>query len=308
MTAEPLRPAVIWSALLALLAFASNSILCRGALGTSAIDAAPFTWLRLTAGAAVLALIVRWRTGSQAPPTPVPGGAGPWAGGVALLVYAAAFSFAYLRLAAGTGALVLFAATQVTMIVGGLWSGERPRRGEWVGIALALGGLAALTRPGRTAPDPGGVLLMAGAGVAWGAYSLLGRSGRDPVAANATAFRRAALLSIALLLLPIAGWAVRPRGAALAIVSGALASGLGYCLWYYALPHLTRTRAAAIQLSVPVLTAVLGVALPGRGDHGAPRGEWRRHPGRDRSGAARALVVPLIAAAFRRVEAGSPWP
>jgi drug/metabolite transporter (DMT)-like permease len=193
----------------------------------------------------------------------VPGGAGPWAGGVALLVYAAAFSFAYLRLAAGTGALVLFAATQVTMIVGGLWSGERPRRGEWVGIALALGGLVALTRPGTTAPDPGGVLLMAGAGVAWGVYSLLGRSNRDPIAVNVAAFQRAALLSIALLLLRAAGRTVHPRGAVLAMVSGALASGLGYCLWYYALPHLTRTRAAAIQLSVPVLTAVLGVAFLG---------------------------------------------
>lgn len=263
MTAEPLRPAVIWSALLALLAFASNSILCRGALGTSAIDAAPFTWLRLAAGAAALALIVRWRAPPQAPPTPVSAGAGPWVGGAALLVYAAAFSFAYLRLPAGTGALVLFAATQVTMIVGGLWSGERPRRGEWVGIALALGGLVALTSPGRTAPDPGAVLLMAGAGLGWGVYSLLGRRNRDPIAVNAAAFGRAALLSVALLLLPTAGRAVHPRGAVLAIVSGALASGLGYCLWYYALPHLTRTRAAAIQLSVPVLTAVLGVAFLG---------------------------------------------
>jgi drug/metabolite transporter (DMT)-like permease len=157
MTLQPARLAVIGSALLALLAFASNSILCRGALGTSSIDAAPFTWLRLTAGAAVLALIVRWRAGSPAPPTSGPIGAGPWAGGLALLAYAAAFSFAYLRLAAGTGALVLFAATQVTMIVGGLWSGEI----RWeVGRHRAGPGWPR-GWPGGTAPIRG-VLLMAG--------------------------------------------------------------------------------------------------------------------------------------------------
>jgi drug/metabolite transporter (DMT)-like permease len=263
--ADPLRTGVTWSAPLALLAFASNSILCRGALGASAIDAAPFTWLRLVAGALVLGVIARGRSASAAPSAATPAGArpGPWAGALALFVYAAGFSFAYLRLAAGTGALVLFAATQVTMIAWSLRRGERPRLGEWMGIAMALGGLLALTAPGRTAPDAGAVLLMAGAGVGWGAYSLLGRSGGDPIAANAAAFLRAALLSTGLLLVPFVGRAVMPRGALLAVASGALASGLGYCLWYLALPHLTRTRAAAVQLSVPVITAALGIVFLG---------------------------------------------
>ncbi len=252
-----------WSALVALLAFAGNSILCRGALGTSAIDAAPFTWLRLAAGASVLALIVRWREDPKALPTARGASATPWSGALALVLYAAAFSFAYLRLPAGTGALVLFAVTQVTMIAWGLWCGERPRPREWVGVAVALGGLVALTAPGRTAPDPWGVLLMALAGVGWGAYSLLGRRGGDPIRANAAAFLRAALLATVLLLLPFWGRAVHPRGALLAIVSGAFASGLGYCLWYRALPHLSRTRAAAVQLAVPVITAALGVLFLG---------------------------------------------
>lgn len=267
MLPDTSRAAVLWSGLLALLAFASNSILCRSALGAGTIDAAPFTWLRLTTGAAVLALIVRSRaepraqSPAQAPTAP--GRALAWPGAMALVAYAAAFSFAYLRLPAGTGALVLFAVTQVTMIAWGLRSGERPPPREWVGVALALGGLVALTAPGRTAPDAWGVLLMAVAGVGWGAYSLLGRSGRDPIAANAAAFLRAALVSTVLVLLPFVGRHVRPRGALLAVVSGGLASGLGYCLWYYALPHLSRTRAAAIQLSVPVITAVLGVLFLG---------------------------------------------
>ena len=248
------------NALLALLAFACNSILCRAALGTNAIDAAPFTWLRLAAGALILALIVGWRADPEACPWSRPREPPrPWSGALALTLYAAAFSFAYLRLPAGTGALVLFAVTQVTMIAWGLGRGDRPRPTEWVGIAVALGGLVALTAPGRTAPDPWGVLLMTLAGVGWGAYSLLGRSGGDPIAANAAAFLRASLLATALLMLPFLGRAVGPRGALLAVVSGALASGLGYCLWYRALPHLSRTRAAAVQLAVPVITAALGV-------------------------------------------------
>ncbi|HEY6549283.1 MAG TPA: DMT family transporter [Vicinamibacteria bacterium] len=260
MSSRPDRsPELVSSAGLALLAFALNSILCRAALGTEAIDATPFTWLRLSAGAGFLALVVRWRNQTDVVPRTTLGTIAPWWGALALTVYAAAFSFAYLRLAAGTGALVLFAVTQVTMIGWGVGRGDRPTATEWVGVAVALGGLVALTAPGRTAPDHLGVLLMAVAGVGWGAYSLLGRRALDPVAANAAAFLRAAILATGLLLLPSLGHAVGRRGALLAIASGALASGLGYCLWYRALPHLSRTRAAAVQLAVPVITATLGV-------------------------------------------------
>lgn len=257
--ASPGSAASPWNALLALVAFACNSILCRAALGANAIDAAPFTWLRLAAGALFLALIVRWRADPESTQGAGRATAGPWSGALALTLYAATFSFAYLRLSAGTGALVLFAVTQVTMIAWGLGRGDRPRPTEWVGIAVALVGLVALTAPGRTAPDPWGVLLMTLAGVGWGAYSLLGRRGGDPIAANAAAFLRASLLATAFLMLPFVGRTVGPRGALLAVVSGALASGLGYCLWYRALPHLSRTRAAGVQLAVPVITAALGV-------------------------------------------------
>ncbi len=251
------------AAVLALVAFASNSILCRGALGAHAIAALPFTVVRLACGAATLALVARGRGRVIAPPVR------RWEGALALFAYAACFSFAYLRIGAGIGALVLFAVTQATMIGWGLLRGERPSGLEWLGIAVALGGLAALTAPGATAPDPLGVVLMAAAGAGWGAYSLLGRGAGDPIAANASAFARALLPAAALALLPGADRAWTGRGLALAAVSGAIASGLGYSLWYAALPHLTRTRAAAVQLAVPALAAAAAVLV--LGERATPR-------------------------------------
>jgi len=250
------------SALLALLAFSGNSLLCRAALAGGLADAAPFTAARLVSGALLLGLVSRGRRDSDA--ASGPGAAAPaLAPGAALAVYAIAFSFAYLRLVAAAGALVLFGATQVTMIGWGLWQGERPRTQEWLGFALAFLGLLALTVPGRSAPDLGGVLLMAVAGVAWGTYSLLGRRAGDPILANAAAFRVAAVAGLALLALPNLPRGHSPAGLGLAVVSGAIASGLGYCLWYQALPQLTRARAAILQLAVPALTAGLGVLLLG---------------------------------------------
>ena len=184
---------------LAMLAFAGNSLLCRQALQHSGIDPASFTSVRLTSGAVVLWALVRWR--GQRP-------AGDWASAAALFVYAAAFSFAYLSLSAGTGALLLFGAVQATMLGWGLWRGQRLGRGQTAGLVLALGGLVALLLPGATAPPAGGALLMTAAGVAWGVYSLRGRGAGDPTAVTAGNFVRASALAVPLALaaLPWARW------------------------------------------------------------------------------------------------------
>ncbi|HVQ31156.1 MAG TPA: DMT family transporter [Vicinamibacteria bacterium] len=243
---------------LALVGFAGNSLLCRFALGAGAIDPAAFTLVRLSSGALTLALLARGRGSAVSPAQP----RGSWAGASALALYAVCFSFAYVRLPAGVGALVLFAVTQATMIGWGMHRGDRPGARESLGIAVALAGLVGLAAPGRTAPDAEGVALMAVAGVGWGSYSLLGRNAGDPLVSNARAFARAAVPA-ALVALLLSTGPLSPTGVVLAAVSGALASGIGYSLWYAALPHLSRTRAAALQLTVPVLAAVAGVVLLG---------------------------------------------
>lgn len=238
----------------ALIGFAANSILCRLALGTHLIDAASFTGIRLLTGAIALAVL--------AAPTRPAGEkkiGGSWFSAAALFAYAAAFSYAYVRLDAGTGALILFASVQITMVGWGWFRGERPRPLEWVGLAVAFGGLVALNFPGLSAPDPVGAALMAGAGLAWGIYSLRGRSGHRPLASTAGNFLRC--LPGALVLFLLAAQYVSPRGMLLAGASGALASGIGYSLWYAALRHLPRTRAAIVQLAVPVLAAAGGIVF-----------------------------------------------
>jgi drug/metabolite transporter (DMT)-like permease len=222
------------------------------------VDAASFTWVRLASGALLLASAARFAPGLREKGGSPGGRVFPAA---ALALYAVAFSFAYLRLPVGTGALVLFGLTQVTMLAWGFRRGERPAPRAWLGIAAALAGLVTLTAPGAEAPDFVGVALMSLAGIAWGAYSLFGRRARDPIAANARAFLLATLFTGPLVLFPAAPRVVSPRGLLLAAVSGALASGLGYSLWYRALPHFSRTQAAAMQLTVPVLTAFLGLAF-----------------------------------------------
>jgi drug/metabolite transporter (DMT)-like permease len=242
----------------AMVAFAANSLLCRAALAGGAIDATTFTALRLGAGALALVALARARTRG-----------GSWTSAAALASYAFLFSIAYLRIPAGIGALALFGAVQTTMLAAGLARGERPRAREWLGLALALAGLVALARPGREAPDALGVAAMAAAGVAWGVYSLRGRGNADALGVNAANFARAAALvpllaALALGLPPGAqAFHLTPRGAALALVSGAITSGLGYALWYVALRGLTATRAAIVQLAVPPLAALGGVALLG---------------------------------------------
>lgn len=240
----------------AMLAFAGNSLLCRLALKTTEIDPATFTSLRLASGALMLALLLRMRHGSTAM-------AGSWRGAMALFVYAAAFSFAYVSLDAGVGALLLFGAVQISMVLWGWRQGERPGAMSLAGLLLAFAGLLALLLPGASAPPLPGSLLMLVAGVAWGAYSLLGRSASDALAATTGNFVRSlpltALLSLALL--QTLQWDV--SGVLYALASGALASGLGYAIWYMAIVDLKAIQAATVQLSVPIITALAGGLLLG---------------------------------------------
>ncbi|MCG6541881.1 DMT family transporter [Pseudomonas sp. KSR10] len=241
---------------LAMLAFAGNSLLCRAALRDSQIDPASFTALRLFAGALVLWLLL-WLRKS---PSRV---AGNWYGALALFTYAAAFSYAYLHLDAGAGALLLFGAVQLSMIVWGLFEGERLHRLQTVGIVLAAGGLVALLLPGTSTPSLSASLLMALAGVAWGAYSLLGKGTPDPLAATAGNFIRSLPIMAVLGLLALNGLEWNSAGVVYALLSGGLTSGIGYAIWYAALPGLAAIQAASVQLSVPLLTALAGSLLLG---------------------------------------------
>jgi drug/metabolite transporter (DMT)-like permease len=238
----------------ALVAFAANSIFCRLALETQTIDPAGFTGLRLGSGAVVLWLCRAFGPHRRAAPPK-----GSWASGLALFLYAALFSFAYVSLAAGTGALILFGAVQATMILAGVRLGERPGRLEWAGLATALAGLVYLVSPGLQAPSPVGALLMAGAGIAWGVYSLRGRHASDAVAANAANFLRAVPPALALGLIMAPRLEFTAEGVFWALISGALTSGLGYVVWYAGMRRLTAARGAFVQLPVPLLAALGGV-------------------------------------------------
>ena len=240
----------------ALIAFAANSILCRLALGENTIDVASFTTVRLGSGAITLWLITVVRFG-----TPTTAHPGSWISAAMLFAYAITFSFAYISLDVGTGALILFGAVQITMILAGLRAGERPRALEWLGLVVAVGGLTYLVSPGLTAPSPIGAFLMAISGIAWGVYSLRGRGVTDPIAATTDNFVRSVPFVLLVSLVMIGSFDVSARGIILAILSGALASGLGYVIWYAALKGLTATRAATVQLAVPVIAAAGGSLL-----------------------------------------------
>jgi drug/metabolite transporter (DMT)-like permease len=241
---------------LAMTAFAANSILSRLALGPSHIDAAGFTAIRLVSGAATLFVLARLSGRRRTRQS-----RGNWISGVMLLAYAIMFSFAYVRLSVGSGALILFAFVQATMIAWGLVRGERPKSIQWVGLAVAVGGLVYLVLPGLSAPSTTGSLMMAIAGVAWGTYSLRGRGPADPLVSTTDNFVRAAPLALIVAFVFFKTINLSTRGAVLAIASGSIASGIGYVVWYAALRGLTATRAASVQLTVPVIAAVGGIVI-----------------------------------------------
>jgi drug/metabolite transporter (DMT)-like permease len=241
----------------ALVCFAANSLLARAALGSGLVDAATFTSVRLASGAVFLAVLAGFRRGVGARP------AGSWGSGLVLFAYGATFSLAYRRIPTAVGALALFAAVQATMVGFAVARGDRPRPAQWTGILLALAGLASLALPGARAPDLGGTGLMVVAGVAWGAYTLRARGAADPVTSNGDNFLRSLPAAAAFSLLDAARISASGRGLLLAAASGALASGGGYCLWYAVAPRLGPTRAAAVQLAVPLLAGAGAVVLLG---------------------------------------------
>jgi drug/metabolite transporter (DMT)-like permease len=265
--------------LLAMIAFASNSLLCRAALKESSVDPATFTFVRIFSGALALCLIMSVRKRLTVNPTATPlvdsfSNSAPatrrsllrygnWISAVALFAYAAGFSFAYTSLSAGTGALLLFGAVQATMILWGLHKGERLNTIQIAGFIVAVAGLVVLVFPGLSAPPLIGSILMLGAGLAWGIYSLRGKGERNPARVTTGNFVRAVPFAAALsiIFLPSANYNL--AGITYAITSGAVTSGLGYVIWYSALPGLKTASAATVQLSVPVLAATGGILLLG---------------------------------------------
>ncbi len=252
----------------ALVAFAANSILCRAALGPESIDPLAFALLRVASGAVVLmalAGVARLRNRRATAPE-TPRARTDWIAAAMLAAYLVPFSWAYTRVQAGAGALVLFGAVQATLLLAGLRGGERPHATQWCGVALALAGLGILVAPGLETPPPAEALAMATAGAAWAFYTLRGRRARDPLAATAANFVAATPLVLAAAI--AAALATSPLhlsrdGVLLAVASGAIASALGYVAWYAAMRSLSATRAAVLQLAVPVLAAAGGVMLLG---------------------------------------------
>jgi drug/metabolite transporter (DMT)-like permease len=242
--------------LLAMIAFASNSLLCRAALRDTTIDPASFTFVRIFSGAIALWLILNLRRSTSSRE-------GNWISALALFVYAAAFSFAYVDLSAGTGALLLFGAVQATMILSGFRKAERLDAIQAAGLVVALIGLVVLVFPGISAPPLFGSVLMLSAGVAWGVYSLRGRSTGDAIAATAGNFLRAVPFALLISIIGLRSIRLDSLGLTYAIISGAITSGVGYVIWYTALPHLKAAPAASVQLSVPVIAATGGILLLG---------------------------------------------
>jgi drug/metabolite transporter (DMT)-like permease len=236
-----------------MVAFAANPLICRLALGQQLIDAASFTSVRVVSGAVTLALIMfpRWRRHGR--------GSVDWRSVSMLFIYMVFFSFAYLSLSASTGTLLLFGAVQFTMFIAAMRDGERFTLLSWTGFFLASIGLIYLVLPGITSPDPLGATLMLIAGVAWGGYSLFGRSAADPLESNAINFIYSVPMAIIVTLLFVDDLHYTWIGLSLAAVSGAIASGIGYAIWYAALRGLTASRAATVQLSVPTIAAFGGI-------------------------------------------------
>ncbi len=238
-----------------MMAFAANSVLCRLALGAGLIDAASFATVRVVSGAVILALLMapRWRKKPRAP--------ADWRAVAMLFTYMVFFSFAYITLSTGSGALILFGAVQLTMFAVALRSGERFSFVSWLGLGAAFAGLVYLVSPGITAPDPVGALLMAVAGIAWGVYSLLGRAVAAPLEATANNFMFCVPLVLIVSALFVSDYQSTFLGLALAAISGGITSGIGYAIWYQALKGLSATHAATVQLSVPAIAALGGLVF-----------------------------------------------
>jgi drug/metabolite transporter (DMT)-like permease len=239
---------------LAMLAFAGNSLLCRLALRETDIDAASFTSLRILAGALTLWLLLHVRANNRI-------SAGSWPAATALFVYAAGFSFAYINLDTGAGALILFGAVQLSMLTWGFYHGERLSFMACSGLMLAFAGLLVLLLPGASKPPSGAALLMLVAGVAWGIYSLIGRGVKDPLASTAGNFLRAVPMALLLSVLLLGQFSWDMQGILYALLSGALTSGVGYAVWYTALRGLQSLQAASVQFSVPIIAALAGSLL-----------------------------------------------
>ena len=244
-----------------MIAFASNSLLCRAALKQTSIDAASFTFVRVFSGAVVLWFVMNLRRMIRT--TRSGGVGGNWISALALLLYAAGFSFAYVALAAGTGALLLFGAVQATMILWGLHKGEYLRAIQILGLIVAMTGLVVLLFPGLSAPPLLGSILMLGAGVAWGVYSLRGKREKNAVTVTTGNFVRAVPFAAALSIIFLRWIDLDLAGVIYAIISGAVTSGLGYVIWYSVLPSLKAASAATVQLGVPVLAGAGGILLLG---------------------------------------------
>jgi drug/metabolite transporter (DMT)-like permease len=242
-----------------MLAFAANSVLARLAFATADAEPLSYTGIRLASGAAVLFALLVLRRRSDARATL----GGSWAGAAALFGYALAFSIAYIMLGAGTGALILFASVQIGILGWAVFRGDRPGTLEWLGLVIALAAFAYLVSPGLVAPDPLGTLLMIGSGLCWAAYTLLGRGSKFPLVDTAGNFIRCLPVAFVAIVAGLLLRPVDPAAAAYAVASGALASGLGYAIWYAVLPNLARTSAAIVQLTVPAIAAAGGALLIG---------------------------------------------
>jgi len=242
--------------MLALVAFAANSVLCRLALGERTIDAASFTSIRLLSGALVLLAILRFNRKKVGSST-----RGSWSATLMLFSYALTFSFAFITLDTATGALILFSSVQITMILLSLISGNRLHIVEWLGVTVAFIGFLYLVLPGVTAPSVIGFSLMTLAGISWALYTLRGRGSVNPLSDTAYNFARSIPLVIALTILTFQKAHISPEGIVLATISGGLTSGIGYTIWYIALGGLGATQAAVVQLSVPIIAALGGLLL-----------------------------------------------
>ncbi len=240
--------------IIALLAFAGNSVLCRLALGENAIDATTFTAIRLLSGIIFLAIILKATTAGEAASSK-----GSWKASLMLFIYAITFSFAYISLETGTGALILFGSVQITMILNGLYLGNKLHIFEWLGVLIAFTGFVYLVMPGLDAPSLQGFLLMTVAGMAWGFYTLAGKGSKNPLSDTAYNFYRTLPFVLILIAVTFQHATLSQNGVVLAVLSGGIASGVGYTIWYMALRGLSGTQAAVVQLLVPVIAAMGGV-------------------------------------------------